>query len=192
MELRDIEPFYGWQHLYQTEKDTLSPFYEVTHSEFYYDRFVNGIPMHPQWEDFGSESLLCKIIYANYKVGFAIIELVGEWNDLFENDYKLFAENCLTYLVDNGIDKIVLICENVFHIYLQDDDYYDAMQEEMGEEGWICLLKPREEVVEEMTQYHILDYFFWSQILDEVNWRALNPLEILKRIEGRMRLVLDE
>ncbi|MEZ4776821.1 MAG: hypothetical protein R3D00_26840 [Bacteroidia bacterium] len=190
LELRDIEPFYGWLEIYSHDQDELSPFHEVQHNMFYYDRSINNIPAHPLWDDIGSESLLVKILYANYQEGYAIIELFGEWNDLFENDYKLFGENCLTYLIDNGIDKFILICENVFHIYLETDDYYQAIQEEM-EDGWICILKAKEEVREDMIQYGVSPYFFWSPVLDEINWRKLKPFQLFSLVTARMGKVLE-
>ncbi|MCB0843301.1 MAG: hypothetical protein KDD63_22940 [Bacteroidetes bacterium] len=184
-ELRDIEPFYGWLELYSHEEDEKSPFYGVEHNMFYYDRSINHIPAHPLWDDFGSESLLVKILYVNYQDGYAIIELFGEWNDLFDNDYKLLAENCLTYLIDHGVNKFILICENVFHIYLERDDYYEALQEELAD-GWICTLRLREEVKKEMVDYHISPYFYWSDLLDEIAWRKLKPFQLFAMVNSRI------
>lgn len=189
-EFRDIEPFYGWLVQYSHETDDRSPFHGVQHNLFYFDRFIHNIPCHPLWDDIGSESLLVKILYADYDIGYAIIELFGEWNDLFENDYKLLAENCLTYLIDQGIQRFILIGENVFHIYLETDDYYQALQEEL-EDGWICVMKMREEVREEMEQYGILDYFYWSPIVDELNWRRLRPKQLFRIVEDRMGKLLN-
>lgn len=189
-ELRDIEPFFGWLAWYNTEQDTRSPFYEVEHNLFYYDRSINEIPAHPLWDDIGSESLLIKILYVDYHEGYAIIEMFGEWNDLFENDYRLLAENCLTYLVDQGINRYILICENVFHAYLQSDDYYHAMQEEL-EDGWICILQARDSVKEEMEAYGIAAYFYWNSIIDEMPWRRLKPFQLFRLVEARMRKVLE-
>jgi hypothetical protein len=188
-ELRDIEPFYGWLELYNHSQDNNSPFYEVEHNLFYYDRSINHIPAHPLWDDIGSESLLVKILYANYQENYAIIELFGEWNDLFDNDYKLLAENCLTYLIDHGINKFILICENVFHIYLEKDDYYEALQEEL-EDGWICALRLRDEVKEEMIHYHISPYFYWSDLLDELAWRRLKPFQLFALVNSRIHKAL--
>ena len=188
-ELRDIEPFYGWLELYSHEEDVYSPFHEVEHNLFYYDRSINHIPAHPLWDHIGSESLLVKILYANYDQGYAIIELFGEWNDLFDNDFKLLAENCLTYLMDNRINKFILICENVFNIYLEADDYYQAMEEEL-EEGWICTLRLRESVKEEMQAYGIAPYFYWNTELDAISWRKLKPFQLFQLIDTRLKMVL--
>ncbi|GAB4403656.1 MAG: hypothetical protein OHK0039_03050 [Bacteroidia bacterium] len=190
-ELRDIEPFYGWLALYSHEQDEQSPFHNVEHNLFYYDRSVNNIPAHPVWDHIGSESLLVKILYANYEEGYAIIELLGEWNDLYDNDFRLLAENCLTYLIDAGIGKFILICENVFHAYLDSDDYYQALQEELDEqEGWICLLRLREPVRAEFVQYGLSPYLYWSPMLDEITWRKLKPFQLFDLVEERIHRLL--
>lgn len=188
-QLHDIEPFYGWLDLYNHEEDAQSPFHDVQHNQFYYDRSVNRIPAHPLWDSIGSESLLVKIQYADYHEGYAVLELFGEWNDLFDNDYKLLAENCLTYLIDEGINRIILICENVFNIYLESDDYYEALQEELGD-GWISLLRPRESVYEEMEEYNIAPYFFHSPVLDDLNWRTMKPPKLFEAMKARMPKLL--
>lgn len=185
----DIEPFYGWLNLYNHESDPKSPFHEVKHNLFYYDRSVNEMPAHPLWDTIGSESLLVKILFANYEQGYAIIELFGEWNDLYENDYKLLAENCLTYLLDHGINRFILICENVFHAYFETDDYYDAMQEEL-EEGWITLVRPRKNVLEELDDYGLTHFFYHSPLLDDLQWRKLKPFQLFELIESRIPKLL--
>lgn len=189
MELRDIEPFYGWLHLYSHEMDENSPFYEVEHNLFEYDRQMNRIPVHPLWDSIESESLLVKVLYADYDRKYAIIELFGEWNDLYENDYKLLAENCLTYFIDAGINRFILICENVFHGYYETDDYYEAVQEELGY-GWICLLRMRPSVREELEAYQLTSYFFQSEICDELPWRKLRPAQLFDAVNQRIRMTL--
>ena len=186
--MHDVEPHYGWLKFYSNEQDPNSPFHEVVHNLFEFDRAVYNYAAHPLWEYIESESLLVKILYANYEQGYAIVEFLGEWNDLFENDYRLLAENCLTYLIDAGINKFVFICENVFHIYLDADDYYEAVQEEL-EDGWICLLRAREHVQRELREYNIDSYFYWSAELDALPWRKLKPtqlFEIVERTRGRL------
>lgn len=171
--------------------DPNNPFHEVEHSEFYYNRSVYNYLAHPQWDEIGSESLLVKILYADYDKHFAIIELLGVWNDLFENDFKLLAENCLTYLIDAGINQFILIAENVMSIYLEADDYYEAVQEELGE-GWMCLLRPKDHVRKDLDQSGISRYFFWSDALDDLHWRTLKPWELFAHTRKAMSLILPE
>jgi hypothetical protein len=185
--MQDIEPHFGWLDLYHNEMDPNNPFHEVEHNQFEYDRAVYNYLAHPQWDEIGSESLLVKVLFADYDNNFAIIELFGVWNDLFENDYKLFAENCLTYFIDAGINRFVLIAENVLHIYLDADDYYQAIQEELND-GWIALLRPREHVRHDLEQAHISLYFHYREHWDDWSWRKMKPAtlfqEIEKEIEG--------
>lgn len=188
--LYEVEPYYGWLPFYSHDKDPFSPYHKVEHNLFYLDRTMNNIPVHPLWDTIGSESLLVKILFADYQTGYAVVELFGEWNDLFENDYKLLAERCLTYLIDQGIQRFIFICENVFHIYLESDDYYEALQEEL-EGGWISLIRPRDRVLEEMQDYQIDHYFYHSPILDEVPWRKLKPFQLYAMVEARMGKVLE-
>jgi hypothetical protein len=189
-ELHDIEPFYGWLGLYNHEIDQRSPFHEVEHNQFYFDRSINHIPAHPLWDEIGSESLLVKILFVDYQEGYAIIELFGEWNDLYDNDFKLLAENVLSYLADYGIKRFILIAENVFHAYLESEDYYQAMQEELGE-GWICVLRARKEVKEDMAEYGIDQYFYFNALVDEIHWRKLKPYQLYFLICERMQMVIE-
>lgn len=185
-----IEPFYGWLHLYSHESDTRSPFHHIEHNLFEYDRHIYTFNAHPLWDTIDSESILLKILYADYQVGYAIIELLGEWNDLFENDFKLMCENCLTYLLDEGINKFIFICENVFNVFLERDDYYEAFSEELSDEGWMCLLKARPNVLADFNDYNIGRYFYWNSQFDTLQWRKLQPWQLFDLIENSMRRML--
>ncbi len=188
--MHEIEPFYGWLSLYSNEDDDNSPFQTAEHGAFSLDKGVYEYLAHPLWDEIGSDGLLVKILYANYDEGYAVVELFGVWNDLIQNDYRLLAEHCLTYLIDAGIDKFILVVENVLNIYLDADDYYEALQEEL-EGGWISLLRPRAHVVREIEQYDIGQYFFWSEELDELNWRKLKPWELYGLVESKMKKLLQ-
>ena len=185
----DIEPHYGWLGFYSHDIDENSPFHTVEHNLFEYDRYVYTFPAHPLWDDIESEGLLVKILFANYEEHYAIIELFGEWNDLHQNDFKLLCENCLTYLVDAGVTQIIFIAENVFNIYLEADDYYEAFTEEL-ESGWMCLLRARTAVHEELRRYGIDRYFYWNAELDEMNWRKLKPWQLHQLVAARMQRLL--
>lgn len=187
--MHTLEPFIGWLAHYDPTADERSPFHGVEHSEFHFDRNVYEYLAHPQWEDFGSEGLLTKVIYANYDEGYAILEMFGVWNDLIQNDFKLFAENCLTYLLDAGVNRFILIMENILNIYVDADDYYEALQDEL-EDGWITLIRARKHVQEELEQYGISQYFFWSPKLDALYWRKLKPWQLYQAVEDQMGRLL--
>ena len=84
--MHEIEPFYNWRHLYVSEEDPKSPFFGRDYSEFEFSQAVYNYYIHPQWDEFGSRTLYLKIIYADYELGYAVIEMIGEWNDAIEND----------------------------------------------------------------------------------------------------------
>ncbi len=175
----NTEPFYGWLPWYDPEEDENSPFYGEKEEQDAPGPYLYNFPANPFWDDFGSESLLVKILFVSYEEGFAIIELFGEWNDLHLNDFKMLAENVLTVMIDSGIQKFIFICENVFNVYYGDDDYYDALSEEL-EEGWLCVIRCRPQMIEELDRYGIDRYLFRSALLDDVLWRKLKPYELFK------------
>lgn len=185
----DVEPFYGWHHLYISEEDENSPFYGMVYNAFEFDRYIYTFPAHPLWDTIDSESLLIKVLFVDYSGGYAIIELIGEWNDLFENDFKLFTENCLLAFTAAGIDKFILICENVFNIYLENDEYYNAFQDEIPD-GWIALIRARDAVLEEITRYGLSGVFYWTKELDLMSWRKMKPDDIFEKINVSMRKAL--
>lgn len=187
--MQDIEPFYGWLNLYDHHTDELSPFHGVEHSEFYYDRAVYNYLAHPLWDSIESESLLVKILFADYDKGYAIIELFGVWNDLLQNDFGLLRQNCLEPMMENGIQQFIFICENVLHVYVEEDDYYQAMAEDL-EDGWMCLLRTREHVREDLREYNLDQYFFWAPELDTLQWRKLKPWQIWGLIQEKMSKML--
>lgn len=187
---QDIEPYYGWLGYYSHETDEHSPFHHVEHNLFTYDRFVYSFAAHPLWDSIESESLLVKILFAHYEDGYAVIELLGEWNDLHENDFRLLCEKCLTFLIDHGIHRFILVCENVFNVYPGADDYYEALTEELGPQGWICLLRARPHVLEEFQRYGLSPYLYWNPSFDELRWRKLKPWQLYGLIqESLLRLL---
>src|SRR5678810_1387575 len=79
--MHDIEPYYNWRHIYVSEEDQRSPFYGREYSEFVFSQTVYNYYIHPQWDEFGSSTLYIKVLMADYTSGYAIIEMIGEWND---------------------------------------------------------------------------------------------------------------
>lgn len=121
--MQDIEPHFRWRDFYRSEDDRFSPFYQKEYSEFEYTNQVYNYLLHPQWDYFGSPTLYIKIIYADYQQGYAIIEMIGEWNDAITNDIMYLKRDVLEVLMENGINKFVLIGENVLNFHASDDSY---------------------------------------------------------------------
>jgi hypothetical protein len=192
--MHNIEPFYGWLEDYDSATDENCPFCGEEYSEFYYTKKVYNYYLHPRWDDFGSETLYAKILFADYDEGFCIIELIGEWNDCIDNDFLTLKQNLLMPLLDSEISKFILICENVYNFHGSETDYYQEMQEELYEyDGWICAINCLKHVIEEMKHTGLSPYVNFSQPFDKVNWRPYKPMHILHLIEklqqkGHLRL----
>src|ERR1700741_2432878 len=111
--MQDLEPYYNWQGQYIAAEDALSPFHGRTYSEFYYTNKIYNYYIHPQWDDFGSETLYLKVLYVDYVRSFAIIELLGEWNDAINNDIMFLKRDVAEMMMNHGVNKFIIIGENV-------------------------------------------------------------------------------
>lgn len=183
--MHDIEPYYNWIHMYSAAEDELSPFYGREYSEFMFTHAVYNYLIHPQWDFFGSNTLYIKILYADYQDGFAIIEMLGEWNDAIYNDIMMLKREVIELLQGEGIDKFILLGENVMNFHASDDSYYEEWFQE-SDEGWIAFVNFREHVLDEFRRARI-DYFVnFGGELDDLLWRKLSPRQLHERISGVM------
>lgn len=100
--MHDIEPFYNWIKLYSSQSDERSPFYGREYSEFEFSQTIYNYYIHPQWDFFGSNTLYIKIIFIDYEEGYAIIEMIGEWNDAINNDIMWLKREVSTNVSRGG------------------------------------------------------------------------------------------
>lgn len=181
--MHDIEPHYNWRSLYTAEEDPRSPFYGREYSEFEFENHVYDHYVHPQWDEFGSQTLYLKILYADYEEGFAILEFIGEWNDCLYNDIMVLKREIIETLMSEGISKFILVGENVLNFHSSDDCYYEEWFEEVNEnEGWVALVNFREHVLEDFTSANIDSYMVMGGKINEIDWRTLHPLQFYKRV----------
>lgn len=185
LSVHNIEPHYGWRNRYISEEDPRSPFFEVEHSEFYFTDKIYNHYIHPQWDNMGSPTLFLKIIYCDYLEGFAIIELIGEWNDLLHNDIMYLKREIADRLLLEDINKFILVGENVLNFHGDDDDYYEEWFEDV-EDGWIALLNFREHVLQEIQNTNIDYYFVLGGLLNEIAWRTYEPTQLFHKIESHI------
>ena len=143
-----IEPHYNWRNLYVASEDSRSPFYQREYSEFEYTNRVYNFLLHPQWDYFTSNTLFIKIIFTDYVKGYCVIEMIGEWNDCIENDIMNLKMDVIETLIEEGIDKFILIGENVLNFHSSDDCYYEDWFDHL-DNGWIVLINFHEHVLEE-------------------------------------------
>lgn len=183
--MQDLEPYYKWRDYYTTETDPRSPFFGKVYSEFEYSDTIYNFIIHPQWDNIGSKTLFIKILYADYKKHYAIIELIGEWNDAIENDIMTLRRNITDVLFDNGIYYFILIAENVLNFHSSDRDYYEEWYDNVAdEEGWIiCLNMP------ESSQYDFkkkkLNYYI--ELKEVIDWRKYKPEHLFKLLNDEQK-----
>ena len=135
--MHDIEPYFRWRDQYIASEDKRSPFYGRSYSEFYYSNMLYNFCLHPQWDEFGSSTLYAKILFVEYDQGYALIELIGEWNDTLYNDIMHLKRELVDALQREGVTKFVFFCDNVLNFHGAEDDYYAEWAEEVREERWL-------------------------------------------------------
>lgn len=176
-----VEPHYGWRGCYTAEEDTQSPFYGQEYSEFEFTNSVYNYCIHPQWDNIGSYTLFIKIIFADYEDGYAIIELMGEWNDCIENDIMTLKREIIDSLIQEGITKFILIGENILNFHSSDDSYYEEWIEDI-EDGWVAFANFHEHVSREMHSVNIDQYVIMGGQLDDLEWRDFLPHQVFKHV----------
>jgi hypothetical protein len=181
--MHDIEPFYNWRHLYIASDDENSPFYGREYSELEFTNSIYNYALHPQWDDFGSETMYIKILFVDYEEKYCFIELIGEWNDAISNDVMLLKRDVIDEMSLHGINKFILIGENVLNYHNSDDSYYEEWFEDNGNDGWIIFLNFREHVLKEFQQHNIDYYFLSGGELDDFNWRRFSPGQVFGNLQ---------
>jgi hypothetical protein len=187
--MHDIEPYYNWRLLYTAEEDKRSPFYERVYSEFEFTDKIYNYVIHPQWDNIGSTTLFIKLLYVSYDDGFCIIEFIGEWNDCLYNDIMTLKRNIIDHLTYEGIQKFILLVDNVLNFHHSDDSYYEEWFEDV-EDGWIALLNARKHVLEDIQYAGIDQYLLMGGELNETSWRTYAPEQLFNKINkiAEMRL----
>ncbi|NLJ08614.1 MAG: hypothetical protein GX437_13210 [Sphingobacteriales bacterium] len=192
--MHDIEPFFLWRDYYKAENDRWSPFYQRQYDEFSFTNAIYNYVIHPQWDDIGSDTLFIKILYVNYDEAFAIIEMIGEWNDCIGNDIMFLKRDILDIMIDRGVRKFILIAENVLNFHYDMDDYYAELYEDV-EQGWVVITGLQNHVAEEMKRYHLDHFLLFGEEFDLINWRTMTPenfyASIKSIIENKTLLLLN-
>ena len=182
--MHEIEPFYNWRHIYVSEEDDRSPFYGQIYSEFEFTQTVYNYYIHPQWDEFGSRTLYLKVLIADYEEKYAVIELIGEWNDAIENDIMTLKRDVIDVFEAAGISKFILIAENVLNFHSGDNDYYEEWYEESSDEnGWVVCLNMPEQSQYEFKNAHLNRYV---ELMELDNWRTYKPFHLFKKIDTEL------
>jgi hypothetical protein len=83
----------------------------------------------------------------------------------------------------NGINKFILIGENVLNFHASDDSYYEEWFQDL-EDGWIVAINFQEHVLHEFRQNNIDYYLNFGGELDNMSWRKLLPNQVYRNIEN--------
>jgi hypothetical protein len=181
-QMHEIEPYFNWRHLYTSEEDERSPFYGREYNEFAFTQTVYNYYIHPQWDDFGSRTLYLKILFTDYEQEYAIIELIGEWNDAIENDIMTLKREIIDKLIFEGISKFILIAENVLNFHSSDSSYYEEWIEDIQDNGgWVVMLDLPQQSQYDFRKTHINRYI---ELFDFPGWRTVQPHHLFVAIDN--------
>lgn len=180
--MHKIEPYYNWLKYYNSAEDDRSPFYAKEYNYDLYAETIYGYYIDPAWDSIGSETLYVKILYADYHLGFAVIEFLGEWNDTINNDIMTLKRNVIEPMLKEGITKYILIGENIMNFHGSDDCYYEEWFEDV-EDGWIAAVSFPDFVMAEMKKYRIDQYINMGGTLQLERWRTLQPQVFYDTVE---------
>lgn len=175
--------------MYTAEEDEKSPFFGRTYSEFEFSQTVYNYYIHPQWDDFGSRTLYMKLLFADYEQNYAIIELIGEWNDAIENDIMTIRRDVTDELYKEGITKFILIAENVLNFHSSDDLYYEEWSDQLSDDGgWVVILNMPTQSQYDFKKARLTRYI---ELIDYPQWRTLKPELLFQQIDNTMLRRLD-
>lgn len=182
--MHEIEPHYRWREEYSSNRDKRSPFYGAVYDQFSYTNKIYNYYIHPQWDNIGSETMYVKVTYVEYDQGYAIIELIGEWNDCLHNDIMMLKRNVVDLMLKEDIHKYVILCDNIMNFHASDDAYYEEWYEDVSDEGgWIAFVNVRDHVLEEMSQVRLHFYVNLGESLNDMFWQKKTPEHIVIEVE---------
>lgn len=184
--MHTLTPYERWNAFYNSSYDELSPFAGKEYNYDVYSDNIYGYYIDPAWDYIGSETLYIKLLFVEYDLGFAVIELIGEWNDAINNDIMHLKRNILEHMMYCGINKFVLIGENVMNFHGSDDCYYEEWFEEVedAQQGWIAAVNFQDFVIVEMSKYNVDSYVNMGGSLQIEKWRTLHPLKFYELVSS--------
>jgi hypothetical protein len=90
------------------------------------------------------------------------------------NDIMRLKRDLVDEMIPLGIDKYILIGENILNFHADITDYYEEWLEELPN-GWMAFLNLRKHVVQELSAYGVDQYFILGGDLDHLEWRTKKP-----------------
>jgi len=188
--MQHIVPYHNWLRYYDPATDERSPFFGKEYNYDLYSETIYGYYIDPAWDGIGSETLYIKILFADYDAGYVVIEFIGEWNDAINNDIMTLKRNILEILNQEGINKFILIGENILNFHGSDDSYYEEWFEDV-EEGWIAAVSFPDFIQDEFKKYHIDHFINMGGTLQIENWRTMPPVVFYELVAGLIQRRLN-
>ena len=188
--MHTLEPYYNWLKYYDPATDELSPFFGKQYNYDVYSETIYGYYIDPAWDSIDSETLFIKILYADYQQGYTVIEFIGEWNDAINNDIMTLKRNVIEIMIQAGINKFILIGENIMNFHGSDDSYYEEWFDEV-EDGWIAAVSFPDFVQDEQRKYKIDNYINMGGTLQIDQWRAMLPQVFFDFVNGLIQRRLN-
>ena len=181
--MHEIEPYYHWRDFYVASEDPHSPFYGNEYSEFLLTNAIYNYYIHPQWDQFGSATLYMKLIMINDEKQYAVLELIGEWNDTLYNDVMYLYQQVVEPLLERDITHFILLGNHVLNFHADTSDYYEEWADNLGD-GWIACLDFRDHIIREFSDANIDYYMAMGGKFNDVNWRALSPDQLFHLVDS--------
>jgi len=138
--------------------------------------------IHPEWDSIGCETLYVKLLFTDYDQGFAVIELLGEWNDAVHNDVMEVKRRLADPLHVQGIDKFLFLADNLLNFHGGEEDYYAEWAEDC-EAGWIVLLNARDHVLQDLRTARLSSYLWAGERYRFSGWRIQDPLALCQAVD---------
>jgi hypothetical protein len=87
-------------------------------------------------------------------------------------------------MIAEGINKFVLIGENVLNFHCSDNSYYEEWNDDVvSEGGWIIALNFKDYVINEMIAGDIQYYIYLSDKFKDIPWRKYKPAHIVEVLD---------
>jgi hypothetical protein len=120
----------------------------------------------------------------DYDLDFAIIELIGEWNDAIENDIMALKRDVVDHMIREGIRKFVLIGENVLNFHSSDNLYYEEWRDDVADDGgWIVML---DLPIQSQHDFFKARINYYVELLNYPIWRTVQPQHLFAAIDNMM------
>jgi hypothetical protein len=94
-----------------------------------------------------------------------------------------FKRNIIEEMIENGVDKFILLGENIMNFHSGDNDYYQEWFEEI-EDGWIVGLNFRDHVIAEFHDSNLDYYIAFGGRFNDFSWRTHDPRQLFSKIDS--------